>query len=428
MTLGLKTVRAVGCLIVASCCVAPVHGAGFGIFEQGSKAMGMAGAFVAQADDPSAMFHNVGGLAFLKEREFQAGGTIISSSGAEFEGAAPFPGPGTTEGMASLLEVPPHFYWVEPLNERWTFGLAVNSPFGLTTEWDEPDFTGRFVSREASVVTVDINPNLGWKLSDRVGIGFGPIIRTAGIELIRNQAAINPFTATATDIAVIDLESDFETGVGFQFGFNQRVNNSFSWGFAYRGAIEIDFGGDGNLTQVLSGSPQFDALVAASLPFNQTLSIETTIEFPEMAMFGVAVALSPNWLVEVDANFTGWSSLDEVVIDFGGQLPVTTLRQDWDDVNNYRLGFRWDSGPRTQWRFGYVFDETPQPLTTFGPLLPDGDRNGVTVGYGFIGQNKILDFALMYLPIEERTTLVNESGFNGTYDTQALLLGATVGW
>ena len=36
----------------------PVDGAGFGVFQQGAKAMGMAGAFTAQADDPSAMFHN----------------------------------------------------------------------------------------------------------------------------------------------------------------------------------------------------------------------------------------------------------------------------------------------------------------------------------------------------------------------------------
>src|SRR4029079_7826664 len=72
---------------------APARGAGFGIFEQGAKAMGMAGAFTAQADDPSLLFHNAGGLAFVDNDEIAAGATWIKGSKADFTGAAPFPGP-----------------------------------------------------------------------------------------------------------------------------------------------------------------------------------------------------------------------------------------------------------------------------------------------------------------------------------------------
>ena len=57
-----------GGAIVGLCALAlaagPVTGAGFSIFEQGSKAMGTAGAFTALADDGSAMFHNAAGIAF----------------------------------------------------------------------------------------------------------------------------------------------------------------------------------------------------------------------------------------------------------------------------------------------------------------------------------------------------------------------------
>jgi long-chain fatty acid transport protein len=41
-------------------------GAGFHIREQGAKAMGMANAFVAQADDPSAIFYTLPVSHFLK--------------------------------------------------------------------------------------------------------------------------------------------------------------------------------------------------------------------------------------------------------------------------------------------------------------------------------------------------------------------------
>ncbi len=71
----------------------PMHAAGFSIFEQGTKAMGMAGAFTAQADDPSMLFHNAGGLAFVEERAFSTGVTWITGTEAELRGRRPVPRP-----------------------------------------------------------------------------------------------------------------------------------------------------------------------------------------------------------------------------------------------------------------------------------------------------------------------------------------------
>ena len=64
-----------------------------------------------------------------------------------------------------------------------------------------------------------------------------------------------------------------------------------------------------------------------------------------------------------------------------GRTPTTTA-----------LGLRWTPSPTSQWRFGYVFDETPQPEEAVSPLLPDADRNGITIGYGYTGGLKA-DFA-----------------------------------
>ena len=72
----------------------PMHAAGFGIFEQGSKATGMGGAFTAQADDPSALFYNAGGLAFVTKIDGSIGVTYIHDTKAHFTGANPFPGDG----------------------------------------------------------------------------------------------------------------------------------------------------------------------------------------------------------------------------------------------------------------------------------------------------------------------------------------------
>lgn len=410
---------------------APVHAAGFGIFEHGAKAMGMAGAFTAQADDPSAMFHNVAGLAFQKERRFAVGTTLIALGDSTFQGAAPFPGPSVTGEQEDQLVVPSHLYYVQPLSGEWTFGLGVNNPFGLVTEWRDPDeWAGRFLSTRADLATYDINPSLGWQVTPEVALGFGAIIRFAEVQLDRRAATVNPFTLRQTEVARVGLESDLDTGLGWNVGFLHRYNNSFSWGFSYRSKVEVDWSGDARFTQVATGFPQFDAAVAASLPFGSPTPIETTLEFPDMASLGFLFALSPSARLEVDVNWTGWSSFDTLVIDFTDRPELTsTLVEEWEDVYNYRLGLSWAASPSSEWRLGYVYDETPQPDASVSPLLPDADRTGYTIGYGYTsGGGTTFDVAFMYLPFDERTTTNQRDGFDGTYDTTAYLLGLTLGW
>jgi long-chain fatty acid transport protein len=423
-------------LIGALVSTAPIYAAGFSIFEQGAKAMGMAGAFTAQADDPSLLFHNAGGLAFVEERQVSTGVTWITSTKAEFEGDDPFPGTGYKAEQEKLSEFPPHLYWLQPINETWKFGLGITSPFGLTTSWEDPDqFAGRFLSTKAALRAIDVNPTIGWKIGDKFGIGIGAIARFSDVELNRNIGAINPFTQRVADVGKLNLESEFGTAYGFNVGILHKFNNSFSWGLSYRSKIDLDYEGDARLTQVSTGNAQFDAAVRALLPFERDLPVETNIEFPDTASLGLAFALNQNLLLETDFNWTGWSTFDAVPIEFTGgptnSLPDTEIPEHWDDANNYRVGLRWTTSPSSQWRFGYVFDESPQPEESVSPLLPDADRNGITVGYGHTGASLGYDVALMYLDFEERTrnqSFPGEGPFFGTYDTQAVLLAFTLNW
>src|SRR2546425_9546827 len=53
-------------------------GSGFSLFEQGAKATAMGGAFAATADDPTAIFYNVAGIAQQRRFTLFAGGTGIN--------------------------------------------------------------------------------------------------------------------------------------------------------------------------------------------------------------------------------------------------------------------------------------------------------------------------------------------------------------
>ena len=415
----------VAAVVAAALCAAPAFGAAFGIFEQGSKAMGTAGAFTGRADDGSAMFHNVGGLGFQKERSFMAGTTLISLAESEFDGLDPFPGDSATGEQETHTFTPSHIYYVQPINDRLTFGLGVNNPFALATDWgNKNEWPGRFLSIRASLTTFDFNPSIGWQVTDNLSIGAGLIYRLSSVELLRRAPAVNPFTQQVTDVASVYLESDLDDGFGWNVGFLHKANKYFSWGISYRSKVEVDYAGDGRFTQIETGFPQFDAAVAAGLPFDQDLPIETSIEFPDMASLGFALQVTQSATVLLDANWTGWSSFDSVFIDFTNADQFDNrLNQDYDDAYNYRIGVELATSGGNFWRLGYVYDETPQPEKSVGPLLPDANRNGITLGFGWGDR---LDVAFMYLDFDDRTTTTNEDGFFGSYETTAYLLGLTL--
>jgi long-chain fatty acid transport protein len=102
--------------------------------------------------------------------------------------------------------------------------------------------------------------------------------------------------------------------------------------------------------------------------------------------------------------------------------------EEWEDCYNYRLGFSWKANPSDEWRFGYVYDETPQPERHVSPMLPDEKRNGYTLGYGHRFSTTTLDLALMYLPFDERKVDESENNYYGTYNTTAWLFGVSLGF
>jgi long-chain fatty acid transport protein len=424
--------RALGALALGAWFAQPMLAAGFGLFEQGAKAQGMAGAFTAQADDPSLLFHNAGGLGFVNRFSWSASLTYFKGTTATFRGLAPFPGP-TARAEQKLIDQPtPQVYVVAPINATWKWGIGLETPFGLTTEWKNPtSFAGRFLSTKASLEALDLNPTIGWQATPTLGIGIGAIARFSDLELKRNQAAINPFTLRVADVAAVDLKTGFKTGYGFNVGLLEKFSARFSLGLSYRSKVKVDYTGDARLTQILTGFPQFDAAVAAQTPFGRNLPVKTSIDFPDMASLGLAFGLTPNLLLETDANWTGWSSFDVVDIDFtNGALPSSSVPEHWKNAWNYRAGLRWNSSPSSQWRIGYVYDQTPQPEEAISPLLPDADRNGYAIGYGWTGVHKF-DVALSYIDFKSRSrqkSFTGDGDFFGTYKTRALILGAMFTW
>lgn len=426
--LKMKCVRLLaGALLVVAVAAAPRgDAAGFALYEQGARATALGGAFVAQADDPSAMFFNPAGNAFNEKFTIYGGAFAIIRPTGEFTGANPYPGPTSTAAESKALYWIGNGYGVYPIKPG-SINVAVGfwTPFGLGVPWQNPDsFSGRFISQRVDLRQVAISAQISAKLADWIAIGAGPEIRLSDVKLSQNAGALNPFTNRFTDVGHLSLISE-GTPVKWTWtaGLLIKPCERLRLGVSYHGKINFDYAGTAQLYQIPTGYPQFDAAVAAKYPMNKPLAGGTTLQFPAILTFGVSYDLSPKLTVNLDANYTYWDVFSETVIAIQG-LPTKVIEHGWENTWTFRGGLGWQASPSTWLGAGLIYDNTPQPDFDIGPLLPDANRTGVTIGAGFqLSHMFRVELSSLFLWFHERTTKTNENNFNGTYKTFAILPG-----
>ncbi|HEX6178542.1 MAG TPA: outer membrane protein transport protein, partial [Thermoanaerobaculia bacterium] len=331
-----------------------VFASGFLIPEQGAKASSMAGAFTAIADDPSAIFFNPAGIAQQRQLSAIAGATFITFDNS-FTGD---PNDEFTSGVTGRYDahlfVPPNGYAVVPIGENLTFGVGMFSAFGLRTDWADP-WPGRFISRDVNLKTASLSPVLAWQTSDgRVALGAGFEYRRARVTLERNNGTLSPFTGRIVDVANVYLDGDWNHGMGWSVGALFKPNDTLRLGFSHRTAMDIDIDGDATFTQIPTGNAQLDAIVASQLPPNQ--AINTTIPFPSLTAVGIGRS-GPLWDVDLDVTYTGWSTFDQLVVEFEQTPAVNLVRpQNWEDTFAVRLGGNRRVTPDWDVRLGALYD------------------------------------------------------------------------
>ena len=421
---SLRTFFTIGCLAMS----VAAYGAGFSIFEQGAKASGMAGAFVATADDPSAIFYNPAGLAQQREMTVLAGATFINFAN-EFEGDPNSVYTAGTEGKYDRHTfIPPNAYGIIPIGDNLTFGVGSFAAWGLRTDWADP-WVGRFISRDADLRTMSVEPAIAWQTDDgRFAIGAGVEYRRARVFLSANSAALNPFTGRVIDVANTRLASDYGDDIGWNVGVLFKASDRFRIGASYRSDMDMDLEGRAEVTQILSGNAQFDAIVASQLPPDQPIS--TTLPFPAVAAVGVAFSPNDRIDIEFDITHMTWSRFEALTVDFE-TTPAAgfTREQNWDDSSCYRLGTNIEATDNWDVRLGALYDENPQPVEAVSPLLPDADRIGFTFGAGWHHGPWIIDGAAFILHFKDRSTEGrNPEGFDGNYQTEATLWSINLGY
>ena len=381
----------------AALTVAPALASGFGFYEQGAKASGQAGAWVARADDAAANWYNPAALAFLSGRELQIGLNYldVGSDSTLVTAVGTFDAIGNTE-------TPGQIYFSQKVSEKIAWGVGINNPFGLTTEWPG---TVAFFSKRAELKTYLFNANIAFKLHEYWSLGVGVDYLSAEVHEFSRDVVLPPLSTS-------DL-----TGEGEAFGYNVALafrRDGFSIAAQYRSGF----------------TPTIDGQLRFSGPAGNLLnsSASARVDLPSETMVGFGWS-GKRFEVEADAYYTAWNVFKTLDIETPSPLTSVSLVENWDAVWAYRFGaaFRIDEAGHHEVRAGFVLDDSPIPTQYLRPSIPDSDRTGYTLGYGWLGKRFGVDVYAMRIDFDDVTATgsVTDGVLPGTYQTSINLFGGT---
>jgi long-chain fatty acid transport protein len=384
---------------------------GFGLNEQGAKATGMANAFAAQADDPSAVYFNPAGIVQLEGTQVSIGTSFVMPR-AKFQSSTPAASDplgfrGTSEGdttnMDDKVAIVPNAYLTQKISDRLSFGFGTFSNFGLETNWPN-DWEGRFMvgGTKAELITLSVNPVLAFKPHERISLAVGPVMQYLDFDLRRK---------TFTGGLAGEPESKF-SGDDVDWGWNAALmvwlTDNLKFGASYRSEVGHS----------INGKLDFNPQVPGANLTNTTL--HSSISTPANAYLGLAWTHGPLTL-EFDAQWTDWSSWNELKAKFnkavGPGVTELVVDEDWHDAWGYRFGAQFAVNQYLDVRAGIAYDESPIPNKSVSCRIPGGDRWIYAVGFG--GHYEAFTADLAYQYVDAESTKLGNEGQDPVYDAGA---------
>jgi len=398
-----KLKRITICFILMS---SVLYSGGFQLNEHGARAVSQGGAFAARANDASAMYFNPAGIAHLSGSKLMLGTTLIFPD-IGFRGPSDF---NTNEEIKASKQIftPINLHFTQEINDMFTAGFAVYNPYGLGTEWPD-NWVGKSLSIMAEIQLFNFNPTIAARfLDNKLSIGAGFNYTIGSVEMIREANSFYP-------PANIHLKAGLTDGVGYgyNFGLQYKVTPSFVVGASYRSPMNVEIEGDATFSENRSIFPEG--------------RVKSTLKLPANIFFAAAFSPSKGLWFEFDAQFVGWSSFDNLEMNFQKDNSVSVIEKNYKDTWVFRFGAEYRLCDVWTLSCGLLRDLNPVPDETLDPMLPDSDRWGICLGASCRLSKMIkVDIFHMFLPFDERTTTVSEAGFNGTYNTVTFLFGLNI--
>ncbi len=362
---------------------------GFRLPNQDPEGIARGNAFVATADNPSAIYYNPAGITQLEGNQARAGIYLIS---ADTEYTSPT---GEKAETDSSFQAVPQLYYTHSFTDLpLALGLGVYAPYGLSLDWgSQTPF--RTAAESGRILYACVNPVIAWQIVPNLSIAIGPTINYSEAKLEQGITTVNP-------------SDHFKfRGDGWAYGFNAGLrwqpDPKWAFGLNYRSATELEY----------SGHSEFSPY------YPRTATHISAARFPQFVAGGISFRPAPDWNFEFDADWTDWDNLNTVI--FHG-----TALGDIPFIFNYTSSWMYEFGVTKKFgdyfvSVGYIYSENSSPDKNFNPIVPDADLHLGSVGFGHHG--KRWDWAIGYHFAYnggrevKNADPINGADVNGTYRT-----------
>jgi long-chain fatty acid transport protein len=395
-------------LAVALVCPGPAFADGWKIQLQGVKALGLGYAGRALAEDATTVWFNPAGMTRLEQRwTITTGLSVISfdlaytDRGSRNVLGLPLLGLSSINGGQTPVPPPFHFYAVRRLGTgndgKWWVGLGVNAPHGLIDDYGR-QWTGRYHATNSELRVLNVNPNVAYKLNDRVSIGVGFDVQRSTATLANRldfgsfAAALGLPLAPQTHDGGIELTSS-DLAFGYDLSLAWQVTSQTRVASTYRSQIE----------HTLEGTADFEVPATASLlkaagGFVST-SARAVLPMPRELSGSVSHELNDRWTVVGDVTWTDWSQFERLDVTFGNPAqPPLAQDASYDDSVRGAGGVVFRATDTWTFRGGGLYEVSPVPDGTRTPRLPEVNNAGFTLGGSYrLGPSWDLDFAWSHL-------------------------------
>lgn len=405
----------VACLFMLS--TASIYAGGYRVAAQGQRALAMGHTGVAVVNSAELAFFNPAGLSHLEgQLNVSVGFTgVLSQTRWQNQNTGQF------SETDSSLGTPFHAYISYKLNETFTAGLAIYTPYGSSVEWEE-DWAGSHLVNDINLESIFVQPLISIRLSDEVSIGGGPIFVTGNVNFNRN--ADRSLTDLEGNRSNVTIDDSGVTNWGWSASMLITPSEKFKAGINYRSEI-ILASEDGDAT--------FSDFTNSPLtPANTTMGFQAELPLPAELTIGASYKFNDKWLLAFDYNRIFWDVYESLDINFENPSVDNSINpRNYKAASTYRIGVQYKALDKLTLRTGFYSDESPVRDGFFAPETPRNDALGFTGGLSYQVSDQIaIDASFLYVRFEEVTTSYDpyfENGqqapFEGTYNSNAFLPG-----
>ncbi|WP_341661324.1 porin [Vibrio sp.] len=357
-------------LAVSILLASQAHSAGFQVAEHSASGLGRAfSGEGAIADNASVLARNPAAMMRFEQAAFSGAISFIDpeidvkdvSNNEQSNDIAPF-------------QVVPASYYIAPINQSWAWGLGLFTNYGVATDYPT-DISAGDMAGNTSLRSVNLNPNIAYRLNESWSFGAGLNLVYAEAELTRYKGETTTATGGNANDKLIGMTGE-TFGYGWNIGTLYELDEDHRFSLAYRSAVKLDFD-EGKFSSYSSG-----------IATEPTVTGRLKVELPAIIELSGFHQLNSQWAVHYSWQRTDWSTFTKLEATSPKCTNPTTNTQgqcfykaeDYNDNDRLSLGATYQLNKEWTLRAGYAFDEQAGKATL---SIPDSDRHWYSTGFTY---------------------------------------------